>query len=734
MSLFTLSSALGAALLFWIQPLFGKMILPVLGGAPAVWTTCVMFYQAVLLAAYTYAHLSVTRLSASAQVRLHAALLVLAVGSLPLAARYSPAPSPLAPPVPWLVAVLALSVGLPVFALAATSPLVQRWFSRSGHPRAADPYFLYAASNLGSLLGLLAYPLVVERFLPLPLQNAAWSAGFVAFALLMLAAGGTSSRGAHAAAPAPVAAASDPVPFREKALWLLYAFVPSSLFLGVTTYLSTDIAPIPLLWVVPLALYLATFASAFARRPVVPARPFAAALPFLLVAALYGVHAEGTGPAWLALSVHGAALFAVALVFHTELARRRPAADRLTEFYFWVSAGGALGGVLNAVVGPFVFKTVLEYPFTLLAAAAAMPAWRPTASRAPSDGAKAAPLLDAAVPALLGAGAALLLTVLGKTGGLPGTLTPRHALILPLALCLPAAARPRRFGLALAAVFVAALLVPHEKGRVLMRDRSFFGALSVSVDREGRLHGLNHGRTIHGGQNRDPARSREPLTYYHPSGPAGDLFYVFNSARRDTTVAVVGLGAGSLVSYGRPDQRWTFYEIDPLVQRVAEDPRYFTFLRQARTGYRVVLGDARIALAADADARYDLLVVDAFGSDAVPVHLLTREAWELYESRLTEGGILAFHVSNRFLALDRALADAAQSLGIVGVTRREATVSVEEARAGKIPSQWVVFSRDLGVLRALVREHGWRRLLPRPDARPWTDDYSHLLGVFRWRS
>ncbi len=722
-AIFTGVSALSALLLFWIQPMVGKLILPILGGVPSVWNVCLVFYQCVLLAAYAYAHFSTTRLSFAAQARVHALLLLASIAFLPLSLFGAPDSWRNGHPQLWLLAVLAVSVGLPIFTLSATSPLLQKWFSRTGVRSSDDPYFLYAASNAGSLLGLLSYPLLVERFYPVAMQKALWGEGFIVFALVFLAIGWKLGSKRTATQNA-VAGEAEPASWKDRGRWTVLAFIPSSLLMGATAYLSTDIAPVPLLWVVPLALYLATFVLAFARRQIIPRALAARAVPFLVPLVLYGIFTEGHWPAWVTVAVNLAGLFAASLSFHGELARLRPGHSRLTEFYFCLAVGGALGGIFNTLVGPVVFKTILEYPITLVLAGFLMPAWK----NAGEDGPRGADFL---FPAVLGGLTLALVKFAPPLGFVPESMPPRNMLLAPLVLCWLFASRRWRFGSALAVILVIDVFLPHGQGRVLFEDRSFFGTLSVTVDKNGEYRGLTHGQAIHGGQSLDPARSREPLTYYHPSGPAGDIFYLFRT-RPAATVAVVGLGAGSLASYARPDQRWIFYEIDPLVQRIAEDERYFTFLKTARAPYSVVLGDARLSLADAPDGTFDLLVVDAFGSDAVPIHLLTREALEMYFHKAKGDGLVAFHVSNRFLDLERVLSGVAQSLGVRGIFRSDSFMGPEDFRLGKFPSQWILFSRDPARLSDYVRHMRWKGLAVYPEDRPWTDDFSNLLGVFRW--
>ena len=720
--LYTSAVFLSAFLLFWVQPMFGRTILPLLGGSPAVWNTCMLFFQAALLVGYLYAHLS-SRLAAPQQTALH--LLLFAAVSLVLPiSTMGAGPEGGAAPIPWLLARMSVTVGPPFLVLAATGPLLQKWFARSAHPGADDPYWLYAASNLGSFLALLAYPLVVEPRLRLAEQGLAWTAGYAVLGVLMagcaIRAGGGTDVVAKQASPADREQGS--VSLRDRALWVALAFVPSSLFLGVTTYLTTDLTPIPLLWVVPLALYLLSFTLVFARRPPVPHRWMLAAQP-ALIAVVVLVLLDGVvrRPA-LALPIHLAALFVTAMVCHGELARRRPPVRHLTEFYLWLAVGGVLGGAFNALLAPVLFPKIWEYPIVLTLACLARP-W-PSGARSLQRNAGRAVRAGAVTLALL-----LLTRDEMKTVPRPVYIAAAAGTILLLSVSL------KRSPVGLALCVGTLLFVRSTKemrsADLLRVERSFFGHYHVvrSNQPDGRYHALTHGSTLHGAQSQDPARRREPLTYYLQSGPLGDVFGSVGISTRPLRVAVVGLGTGTAAAYGEPGQEWTFYEIDPGIVRIARDPRLFTYLQDSPADVRVVLGDARLSLSRETDALYDVIVLDAFSSDAVPMHLLTREALGVYLARLAPGGRIAFHISNRYLDLEPVLAALSTERGLV-------------ARLGNGPfsrngryeqsSSWVVIARSEADLGILAGGGGWRILRSRPDVRPWTDDYSSVLRVLSW--
>jgi hypothetical protein len=693
--LFRLTIFLGAGLMFLVQLLFARMVLPLLGGAPAVWNTAMVFYQAVLLAGYGYAHLLASRFTPRRQVAVHAAVLLLAWLALPIAVRADAGPPAHEHPVPWLLGVLAMSVGLPFFAVSATSPLLQRWFAGSGHPAAADPYFLYAASNAGSLAGLLGYPLLVEPWLPTARQAGAWAGGFTVLALLMTLCGVLAAwRGKETR----VVEKREPIPTARRLRWVLLAFVPSSLLLSVTTYVSSEIAAVPMLWVLPLALYLATFMIVFARRPLVPPAAARRFLAPLLVAVALVLALQATTPLLLLAGLHLVAFFIVVLVCHVDLAADRPPAAGLTEFYFWMSLGGVLGGAFNALLAPQVFDRLAEYPAMLVAVAALALPSRPLRRR------------DAIAVLLPGALAAAL----------PGGIGHAGAFGLAAVACFLLSGNGRSMAIGLAGFFLATAVIDDRGTRVIRQQRSFFGVHRVEDD--GRFRRLFHGRTVHGVQDRK--HPGMPLGYYHPEGPLGRII----GAREHRRLSVVGLGAGAVAAYGRAGQTLDFYEIDPVVAEIARDPACFSYLSDSAASIRVILGDARLKLAEAAGEKYDLLVLDAYGSDSVPVHLLTREALQVYAARTAAGGWIAAHVSNLHLDLMPVLADLAADAGWVALGLDDDAVGDAEVIGGRYPSRWVVMARTRELLAPLLNaDPGWRWLEGGGGA--WTDDHAPVLPL-----
>jgi hypothetical protein len=738
--LFTVTLFLSAALLFVVQPLVAWLVLPLLGGTPAVWNTCMVFFQAVLLAGYGYAHAATSWLGTRRQPLLHLLLLPLPFLLLPIALPANLTPSETAP-VFWLLGLLLVVAGLPFFVVSTGAPLLQRWFAETGHPAARDPYFLYAASNLGSILALLAYPAVVEPLLPLAGQARMWTAGYAALAVLVVACAVALWRSPPAPETGAAPADTAPAPTAARRLrWVLLALVPSSLMLSVTTYITTDVAAIPLLWVLPLALYLLSFVVTFARRPWLPHRFVVRWTPLVVLVVVFLLLSEAGESVllsvWLLVGLHCLGLFWVALLCHGELARTRPDRRHLTEFYFWLSVGGVLGGAFNALAAPLLFNGVVEYPLALVLACALRPAPAPAGTRA-----DVRPFWRDLPPAL-GVGAltaALVLTFRAAALDL-GRLETAAVFTVPLLAVYVLQDRPLRHALALGALLLASCLYPGVYGRTEYRARSFFGVHRVTVDPSGRFRVLVHGNTVHGKQSLDPARRREPLAYYHRTGPAGVVFTALDGDERLRRVGVVGMGAATLCAYAEPGQRWTFYEIDPAVVRIATDDRLglFTFWHDcaARCGAApdVVLGDARLTLARS-DEKFGLLIVDAFSSEAIPVHLLTREALAVYRARLDEGGILLFHISNNYLDLEPVLAALARDADppMACLSMEDRVVPREDKEEGKLASHWVALAADPEALAEIRYKGRWVPAVGRTGVTAWRDDYSDLFGVLRWR-
>lgn len=723
--LFGVTIFISSALLFSIQPMIAKMLLPLLGGTPAVWNTCMVFFQAALLCGYAYA-LMVSRWSLKRQLIVQLAVLSLAFISLPIGLSSSwvnSVPSGDNPSL-WLLLCLAASVGLPFFIVSSNSPLLQKWFSRTATESARDPYFLYSASNAGSLLALLAYPALLEPFFTLRAQGRLWTVVY-AVLVLLIALHALLLWRSKSLAPEPVPNEAEEIETAKPTLnrrlrWLLLAFAPSSLMLGVTNYITTDVASVPLLWIIPLALYLLTMIFAFARKPLFSSQLTNLVVPgaTVVLLMLYLADTAGRGSNLL-MVLHLGYFFFAALMCHSQLAGDRPGPRYLAEFYVWLSMGGVLGGIFNALVAPMVFSSVVEYPLAILLSCLLLPN-RDTTKRWG---------LDFALPALVFA-----LTV--GLGWMADKVAPIHmsgsvfVVAIPLSVSYPLRKRPLRFALTLGAIILAASLVTGVGRRTLHSERNFFGVLKVVGDQNLNLHSFLHGSTVHGKQSTIPEKRCEPLSYYHREGPFARIITQFQSSHAQANIGIIGLGAGGTLSYSRPTERWTFYEINPAVVSIARSREYFSYISDcAAAPVDVVLGDARLKLHEAPDRVYDLLVLDAFSSDAIPIHLITQQALDLYLSKVKPGGLIVFHISNRNLDLSEVVADLAKSRDLSCLSMLE---MVPPGTQLKTSSHWVVLARNSADYGNLANDSLAKPLLSSGGREVWTDDFSNILSVFKW--
>jgi hypothetical protein len=767
--LFALTIFLAAFLLFLVQPMAARLILPLLGGSPAVWNTAMVFFQFLLLGGYLYAHLLSRLASLRTQLIVHAVVLLAGAAMLPIALPADLNPAGGTHPALFVLTTLALAVGAPFLVISSAGPLLQAWFSRSDHRAAANPYFLYAASNLGSMLALIGYPLLVEPGLTLAQQRWGWSIAYVLFGALALIAGSMAMRRPRPLAPTTAAATTaattapiETVSWLRRLRWITLALIPSSLMLGCTHYVTSDVGSFPLLWIVPLATYLLTFILVFGPGGRIIAASARGALPIAAIGICAMLIIEPRQPLIGVLAAHSGFLLIAGLACHGLLADDRPHPARLTEFYLCLSIGGVIGGMINSLLAPLIFNSIAEYPIVIVLAVlmgtatfafARVDAARPWKVRL-------AGMLDVAMPALvLGA------YVLASRDMLPASIFPPHSPVhdnavwlLPAMLCVAVVAWRLRLTLCIAVMAAIPAMEASRDIRVLHQERTFFGVLRVftsdsSAKRTDRVHTLWHGRTEHGAQNFAPELEREPTTYYTRSGPVGDVITELRirptpgsaamdpappatspAAQRPLRLAFVGLGAGTMAAYLRPNDVGTFYEIDPAVVRLASDRRLFTFIANAQSRPNFVIGDARVTLA-QADGQYDAIVLDAFSSDAIPVHLLTREAISMYLDKLAPGGILLVHISNRYLDLEPVLALAANELGL-SARLRDDVGDHADRDPGVLTngSEWVALSRLEGDLGSLLLSTDWYHLRPSDKVRLWTDDYTDIWSVLSWRN
>lgn len=716
--LFAVTLTGSAGLLFVSEPMVARMLLPVAGGAAAVWTTCLVFFQIALLCGYFYAHLSTRHLTLPLQVAAHVVLLLAALAVVPLDIAAFGSPPPAATPIPWLLRTLSATIGLPFLALAGTTPLAQAWFSRAGG--GASAYTLYSASNFGSVAGLLAYPILIEPRLRLNAQNRAWTIAYLVVLGLIALCGVVAHRAARDNNAARTQSATEIIPNRLRLRWVLLAALPSSLTFSVTTFISTDIAAIPLIWVAPLALYLISFIVAFAW----PGRGRWASLvvPVAILPPIVALLTGSSRPAWLQIPSHLATFSIVSLACHQALARSRPGPGRLPEFYLWLAVGGAIGAVTTSLIAPILFQSPIEYSIGLLGAC-----YLGSARTDPSRGFGP---IDVVSPLT----SALLVAVLARAADYlqwpPGDLATRGLTFGPsLFIAVLVWPWPGRYAATIAAALVAGSLASGTAAQTLVVRRSFYGVHRVQDDDDGQFHILVDGSTIHGVQRIAPDRRRDCLAYYSRVGPVGDVFDMLRRQGAPQDVAVLGLGAGTLACYAEAGDRWTFFEIDPAVATLARTPAYFTFLSDSPVSSEVVIGDARLSLAARTGAAYDLIVVDVFSSDAIPVHLLTREAFKVYVDHLAPRGRILFQTSSLYFNLRTPVGAAALSGGLAAVARRHEVDAATDD--GIFPSEWVLVARNPEDLQPFLDAPDWRPLEPGPAA--WTDDHSSLLSALTWK-
>jgi hypothetical protein len=726
--LYGLTVFTSAFLGFALQPMVGRMILPKFGGGPAVWNTAMVFFQATLLAGYAYVHVATTWLGLKRTVMLHLGLVIVLFAALPVVVAEDWTAPTESNPIPSLLGCLALSAGLPFLVVSTGAPLLQKWFTATAAAQSRDPYLLYAASNAGSLAGLLSYPVVIEPILGLREQSWFWSAGYALLAALTsgCAIAVWRSRGTAplSLGPQDQIGTENPVvaiDIRTRLRWLALAFVPSSLLMGVTTRITTDISPIPLLWVVPLSLYLLTFMVAFARPPSWLQRWLLWCLPFCIVAPLAMPFIPGEWRRLLSLNipVYLVSFAAVSLAFHGELARRKPPAAASTEFYLWIALGGVLGGSFNALLAPMVFSSPLEYELVLILAALIMPPWQ-----------SCWPWLAMRWRELAAVGLVAILALSLWCQGL----APFWKYGLPLVGCSLVLLRPVVFGVGTALIFGATLSVTVANGsQECYRARSFFGTMRVVGDAGGHVRLLYHGSTIHGGQWRDAQYRRTPLLYFDPESAIAQVFGMLRGEgfkKKLDPVAVCGLGAGTLAAFGRKDEEVTFFEIDPEMEYVARTQ--FTYLQDSEARCNVVIGDARLSMTREPAGRYGLIVLDAFSSDSVPTHLLTSEAIAMYRDKLTEHGIIAVHITNRYLDLEPVVFALAEANSLVARACFDNVGTQAAIARGKRITRWVILARHHEDFGVLSHDPRWRSVC-RTKVRPWTDDYSNVIGALDLR-
>jgi SAM-dependent methyltransferase len=676
MLLYACTIFLSAFLLFQVQPVIAKMILPWFGGSAAVWTACVLFFQLLLLLGYLYAHWSIRSLRPRSQTILHITLLAASLLMLPAIPSAAWKPAGGENPTLRIFGLLAATIGLPYFLLSTTGPLVQAWFVRERHEPGATPYRLYALSNLGSILALLSYPVLVEPYLATRTQGYGWS---VAYALFVLLCASAAARGLSSKPEVGRAADVDHGDVRPPNAELLLTWVglaacASSLFLATTNHLSQNVAAIPFLWVLPLALYLLSFILCFDGEGWYKRTWFLRLVAVMLASMAYALFADVDNmPLKAALPLFGTGLFVCCMVCHGELARLKPDPRYLTLFYLMVSIGGAIGGAFVGLIAPTFFSGYYEFPIALAATA-------------------------------------VVIVMVLRRDLLQG------AAWIAASLCV----------IALTGYIGYQVRKAHGTNRVAVRN--FYGGLKVSDSGSGieKLRTLTHGTINHGEQFLDPERRRLPITYYSPNSGAGlAIQHVDSNGAKH--IGVIGLGTGTLAAYGHPGDRIRYYEINPLVIGIARTE--FTYLNDCPAQLDIVLGDARLSLEREPAQNFDVLAVDAFSSDSIPVHLLTVEAFRLYFHHLKPNGILAVHVSNKYLDLKPVVDQAARTLGKESLVVD--TDDEEESGTGIFGCTWVLVSADHQFFEKQPIRLAGNKLVARNDLRLWTDDYSNLFRILK---
>ena len=732
-ALFAVAIFTSASLVFVVQPMATKLILPLLGGSPAVWNTALVFFQTALLAGYLYAHLLQRIRSLRWQAGIHLVLLLAAALFLPLHIKGVLGDPDPAAPIAWLLGTLVVSLGAPFAILSATAPLLQAWFARvqAGKAGGQNPYVLYAASNLGSFLALLSYPVLIEPLATLSAQRMMWSIGygvFVTLVLCLLARMWTHKD--HTATPAQPLQRSAPIPWRRKLVLIALAAAPSSLMLGVTAHLSTDVASAPFLWVVPLALYLLTFVIAFQTRPWIPL-PVTLLLHAAAVVLITTFLGQGVGNIVFLSVAHLLAFFLTTLLCHQQMAARRPNPDRLTEFYLLMSLGGVLGGAFTALLAPVLFKTVIEYPIVLaLACLARRPDTAPWTQKQ---------VLLAVAGFSIAAFLPLLFEIMRYNAPVKdffadniGISRTAQFMVLGAGICAFLIRDKVVAFTLLIALMTASGLYAARSYNYIYTDRSFFGVMrigrAVDLDMGGDVHVLLHGTTLHGAQARHPDLLCHPTMYYAKTTPLGQAASLIQARGPAARMGIVGLGTGAMASYKRAADTMVYFEIDPAVDRMARNPALYNFISDCAEGpIETVLGDARLTLQKQPANQFDYLLIDAFSSDAVPSHLLTREAIAMYLEKVSEDGVVVLHLSNRHLDIVRPAMAAAEALRapFLHQTYYEHPEAPDMAEAS---TEALVIARNEGALADFRADGRWAEW-DAGGVKPWTDDYVDLFGA-----
>lgn len=737
--IFTATIFLSATLLFSVQPMFTKLILPLLGGASNVWNTAMVFFQAMLLGGYIYAHLVSKYLPVKAQIAVHACVTAAGFVFLPLAVPAGITLPESGMPTFWLLGLFGVTVGLPFFALSANAPLLQRWFSLTDHRDADDPYFLYSASNAASLIILCAYPFIIEPNTRLGGQTFSWAIGYASLLVMLLITAFVLTR---RLAPTVKAVASKPKSiessWKQKAFWIFLAFLPSSLMLGVTSYMTNNIASTPFLWIMPLALYLLTFVIVFANKSIVTANGLAKLFPwvvivgFMLIAPnltfnVLGFSLSTALPPMIKIPLLLTVYFLISLYCHAILVEKRPDASGLTEFYILMSVGGVLGGIFNALIAPVIFNAVYEFILVL----ALVIFLKPTGIEVPRSGPNPWRLfIIGAVAAafnaviLLGAGSTWLLIVFVS------------ASILAISTMRFDFSRFAKMGMVLSLALIAIFFDVFSSNK-LYSDRSFYSLLSVKVEESahGKVHKFVHGNTFHNYQLRDPELQHVPTSYYIEDGSIHtSVEAIRENLGGNLDIAVVGLGAGAMACYEQPGDNWMYFEIDPAVVDLARNTKYFSYIDTCAPNADIRIGDARQKLNDVDEGSLDMIVIDAFSSNSIPAHLVTREALALYRSRMNVNGVVFFHTSNQMLDVTSVVTRLAEDAGLTSRYIDIGEFPENPYREHGSLGTGILMGPDSIIQAVTADDARFKNWTPSRHVKVWTDDYSSVLGTLLAKS
>jgi len=756
--LYTTTIFLSAFLIFLVQPIIGKLLLPLAGGSPSVWNACMLFFQALMLAGYSYTHFSQKKFGVKMQTGIQIALMLATLLLLPI--RFNASTAIPEDPTFWLLINLVKSAGIPFFILATLSPMLQLWFAHTGHRRAANPFFLYAASNTGSFVALLAYPFLIEPFVNLADQTRLWATGYAILTALIVICR-KSVKAEVTGQNTDEQKVSEKIENSTIIKWVAAAFIPSSLLMGSTLFITTDLAPVPLLWILPLMVFLITFVIAFSSYNIpfwlIEKFAIAAILVFTVVFGLDFRHRL-----WLTMPLHLAVLFAICLYCHSYLARTKPSVNHLTAFYTWISAGGMLGGLFNTLIAPNVFTSYTEYPLMIFAGSVFLYLNRDRQNEQ-SAMVPSTRIVSLTVGLLTAASIIAIRTtdfirILRKVAarhyfetdsGMVATmlewLKSYHDLFTSIISIILALAplvffsRIKRFNLAAVVVAMLLCFYAYEIGssvEIIYMTRNFFGVKYVAIRPSTGIRTLHHGSTRHGSQDLEPERRHAPLSYYHKDGPAGDIFSLPAALKKDFKAGIIGLGVGSMATYARPGNEFTFYEIDPdIIDMVGGENPIFSFIADQATQTRIISGDGRLKIAEVPAGYYDLIILDAFSSDAIPVHLITNEALQIYLNRLKPTGILAIHTSNRYLELQPVMKKLAEKNGLTALAVLDNDFdSTDKNNEMREKCTYVVMTKSAESIESLrlVKNKTWKEFATDlPDVALWTDSYSSIIPLIK---